>query len=289
MNQSSNSNRKAKPTTKKTTSGQDCSAVSLSAWEELLRVVAKLRDPQGGCPWDLEQTHDSLTPYVIEEAYEVVEAIRFDRAKLCEELGDVLLQVVLHSQLASEAGTFTATDVVETLTKKLIHRHPHVFGDVKAASTDEVLRNWEKLKRQEGYTGETPRSAIAGVPRSLPALQRSHRLGEKASRVGFDWPSPEAVLEKVREEFDEVTGALRDSGGEDSPAVKEEIGDLLFALAQWARKMGSSAEELLQHANEKFVRRFSALERNAPAGSSLDGLSLEQLEGLWQKAKAEVG
>ncbi len=261
------------------------------AWQALLDVVAKLRDPQGGCPWDLEQTHESLTPYVVEEAYEVVDAIRHERGDLAGELGDLLLQVVLHSQIASEEGTFSINDVLQHLTKKLIHRHPHVFGDTKVSSTKEVLENWEKLKRAEKSSGDSAetapkkKSVISGVPKSMPALFRAHRLGEKVSRVGFDWTNSTEVLTKVREELKEFEEAISQNQGE--AAEFEELGDLLFVLAQWARKKGRPAEELLNEANEKFIRRFTHLE--LAAGDSLDHQTPQELEVLWQKAKEAVG
>jgi MazG family protein len=255
---------------------------------ELVRIVAKLRDPNGGCPWDLEQTHDSLTPYVVEEAYEVVDAIKLDRPKLKDELGDLLLQVVLHAQIASEEKTFTLEEVIQGISKKLVYRHPHVFGDTKVTGTNEVLNNWEQLKQKEL---PKDKSILDGVPRSMPALLRAQRLGDKAARVGFDWKSADDVLPKVAEELREIAEAT------DKKAQDEELGDLLFVLVQWARKSGRTAEEVLSAANDKFTRRFKEMERSfgqrsisqASNENRLSDLSQEELEALWNEAKKVVG
>jgi len=252
---------------------------------ELVRIVAKLRDPNGGCPWDLEQTHDSLTPYVIEEAYEVVDAVKLDRPKLKDELGDLLLQVVLHAQIASEEKTFSLEDVIQGISKKLVYRHPHVFGEKKVAGTKEVLENWEQLKQKEL---PKDKSILDGVPRSMPALLRAQRLGDKAARVGFDWKSADDVLPKVAEELKEIAEA----SPSDSKAQDEEFGDLLFVLVQWARKSNKNAEEILSAANDKFTRRFKEMERSIfthHGEKRLNELSLEQLEELWVKSKKVVG
>jgi MazG family protein len=250
---------------------------------ELVRIVAKLRDPNGGCPWDLEQTHDSLTPYVVEEAYEVVDAIKLDRPKLKDELGDLLLQVVLHAQIASEEKTFSLQEVIEGISKKLVYRHPHVFGETKVSGTNEVLNNWEQLKQKEL---PKDKSILDGVPRSMPALLRAQRLGDKAARVGFDWKTADDVLPKVTEELKEIAEA------KDKKAQDEELGDLLFVLVQWARKSGRNAEEVLSAANDKFTRRFKEMERShAHTGSEkrLSDLTQDHLETLWNEAKKVVG
>lgn len=250
------------------------------SFDELVSIVAKLRDPNGGCPWDLEQTHDSLTPYVVEEAYEVVDAIKLNRAKLPEELGDLLLQVVLHAQVATDEKTFTLQDVIEHLSRKLVHRHPHVFGDKKVSGTKEVLENWERSKSKEPNASK---SILDGVPRAMPALLRSQRLGDKAARVGFDWESSQQVLEKVKEELAEFIASAKQSPESQS----EEFGDLLFALVQWARKSSRTAEELLNAANDKFMRRFQHMERSTT--SPLHEMKTAELEQLWNEAKLKVG
>lgn len=248
------------------------------AFDELVRVVKKLRDPNGGCPWDLEQTHATLKPFVIEEAYEVVDAIDLGPAKLKEELGDLLLQVVLHAQIGADNSEFVIDDVVRAITKKLIDRHPHVFGDRKVSGTKEVLSNWEQIKQAERQGKE---SVIDGVPRSMPALLRAARLGDKAARVGFDWNdasgAKDKVLEELREFFEE------EAADASTPRADEELGDLLFALCQWGRKSGKNLEEILSSANDKFTRRFKAMENSAT--TPLKDLSANELEQLWNLAK----
>jgi len=249
---------------------------------EFVKIVAQLRNPKGGCPWDLEQTHTSLKPYLIEEAYEVVEAIEQHPDKLAEELGDLLLQVVLHAQLASEEGRFDISKVLEVVSQKLIRRHPHVFGDLKVTGAAQVLKNWEQIKKDELPAEQ---SILAGVPRGMPALQRAQRLGEKAARVGFDWHDAQGVRSKVFEELKEFleAAAKEPTLGKDDGKLKEEFGDLLFALVQWARKSGLDAEQLLHHANDKFCTRFKYMEKNA--GRLLKELNSDELEALWSQAK----
>lgn len=250
---------------------------SLSTFAELLAIVKKLRDPQGGCPWDLEQTHASLKPYVIEEAFEVVDAIDEGPQKLREELGDLLLQVVLHAQIASESHSFAIADVVQGISKKLVDRHPHVFGEKKVSGSGEVLKNWEKIKQEERKGKE---SVIDGVPRAMPSLLRAVRLGEKAARVGFDWAEANDVVAKVKEEVAEFCEASKESSKEH---LTEEFGDLLFVLSQWARKLGINAEDALRVTNDKFTKRFKHMEANA--GKPLSDLSTQELERLWEQAK----
>ena len=252
------------------------------AFTKLVDIMARLRAP-GGCPWDREQTHASIKPYLIEEAYEVAEAIEDgDFAELRKELGDLLLQVVFHAQMAAEAGHFDAADVVAAINDKMVRRHPHVFADVEVADADEVLRNWAAIKAEERQ-GDDDTSALAGVPRGLPALARAHRLGDKAAHTGFDWSDAAGVLDKVDEELAELRAAVAAGA---TAEVEAELGDVLQALASLGRHLGLHAEEALQRANDRFARRFRRLE--ALAGER--GLDLPQqdaaaLEALWQEAK----
>lgn len=244
-------------------------------FEELVGIIAKLRDPEDGCPWDLKQTHTSLKQYLIEESYEVLEAIDEQPDHIATELGDVLLQVVLHSQIGKDDNRFSIEDVITAISTKMVDRHPHVFGDKEAKDSEEVLDNWETQKRKERGGGA---SVLDGVPKAMPALQRAQRLGDKASRVNFDWNSPPAVFEKVEEEYGELKQAIAEN---DSEAIQEEFGDLLFSLAQYSRKSGFVAEEALQAAVEKFCTRFKKLEKE----NDLRELSSEELEARWQAAK----
>ncbi len=256
-------------------------------FERLVAIIARLRDPKSGCPWDLQQTHESLKPYLIEEAYEALDAIDAagsskDHRKLAEELGDVLLQVVLHSQLGADAGTFSIDSVIDSISEKLIRRHPHVFGDAKVGSAQQVTENWERLKKKE--SDAQGKSILSGLPRSLPALQQSHRIGEKVARVGFDWDRAQEVRDKVREELNEFLEA-DDAALRDSAHVREELGDMLFTVAQLSRKMGMNAEDVLREANDKFCRRFAAMERLA--NQDLSNLTAERLQELWEAVKNE--
>ena len=251
---------------------------------ELVAILHRLRSP-GGCPWDAEQTHETLRPYLLEEAYEVLEALDHQSDdELRDELGDLLLQVVFHSELASERGAFSIEDVVENICAKLVRRHPHVFGDVTVQSSSDVERNWTAIKKAErAARGHAASSAIDGVPRALPALTRAHRLGEKASSVGFDWREARDVRDKVAEELAEADAAFA-SG--DADALSEEIGDLLFAVTSWARLSGVHAEVSLERALAKFDARFRALETAMHEdGRDLASCSPEELESAWQVAK----
>lgn len=257
--------------------------------EALQRIIARLRAPQG-CPWDRAQTHASLLPHLIEEAYETVDAIdRDDHDALREELGDLLLQVALHSQIAEEAGAFTLEDVYETINAKLIRRHPHVFGEATAADATEVLGIWQKAKAAEKASGEsndagrrTPDAGLLrGLPRSMPALAYSQAMQERAARVGFEWPHRAGVLEKLREELDELARAATPE------EQREELGDLLFVLVDWARWHGVQAEEAMRAANAKFIRRFAVVEAGvAASGRDWQSFTLDELEAFWQQAKA---
>jgi MazG family protein len=252
------------------------------SWDDLVEIMARLRM---GCPWDREQTHRTLVPYLIEETYEVVDAIEISHLDgLCEELGDLLLQVLFHAQLATEVGKFSIADVVDALSNKMVRRHPHVFGDAIIEDVDAQWRNWERLKSLE-KTGRERRSRLDGIPKHLGALQRGQRMQEKASRVGFDWPNVRGVLDKLSEELSELAEARRLA--QDDPHVREELGDVFFTLVNLSRALGIDAETAMREANEKFYRRFSFMEeRVAAGGKSLSDLDADELEELWQLAKA---
>ena len=254
------------------------------SWDDLIEIMARLR---ASCPWDREQTHRTLVPYLIEETYEVVEAIeQNDEAALCEELGDLLLQIVFHAQLGSETGKFTVADVVDALSNKMVRRHPHVFGDAVIEDVDAQWKNWEKLKAQEA-TGQKRKSRLDGIPKHLGALQRGQRMQEKASRVGFDWPGARDILDKLHEELTELAEAQREK--QDDPHVREELGDVYFTLVNLSRAMGIDAETAMREANEKFYKRFSFMEeRAAKDGKSLSDMSIDELEELWQLAKTQA-
>ena len=252
----------------------------------LIEIMAALRDKTSGCPWDVEQTFATIAPYTVEEAYEVADAVaRNDMADLCDELGDLLLQVVFHAQMASEAGAFAFPDVVEAITTKLIRRHPHVFGDADAKAAGAAKDQWERIKAEEKRArGVTHKSALDGVPAGLPALIRAVKLQDKASGVGFDWHDPDAVVAKLREELAEIEAEI-DSGSADRR--EDEVGDLLFAAANLARHLNVDADQALRRTNAKFVRRFAAIEDALAAeGRSPAEASLDEMEALWQAAKA---
>ena len=260
-----------------------------AAVTDLLALMSRLRDPEGGCPWDVEQTFATIAPYTIEEAYEVADAIqRGDLTGLREELGDLLFQVVFHSQMAQEQGAFEFADVAADLTAKMTARHPHVFGDAGARSAAEQTQAWEALKAQERARKAQgrPLSLLDDVPQALPALTRAEKLTKRAARIGFDWPNPEAVLEKLAEELEEVADARRTGTTAD---VAEEIGDLLFVIANLARKLDVDPEEALRQANAKFTRRFQHIEARLEDLPEAKG-DLPALEALWVEAKkAEKG
>lgn len=254
------------------------------SWDDLVEIMARLRM---GCPWDREQTHRTLLPYLIEEAYEVVEAIENGKPDaLCEELGDLLLQIVFHAQVATETGKFGVADVIDALSNKMVRRHPHVFGDAVIEDVDAQWRSWERLKALE-KTGRERASRLDGIPKQLGALQRGQRMQEKAARVGFDWPGVEGILEKLSEELGELADARRQS--QDDPHVREELGDVFFTLVNLSRALGIDAESAVRQANEKFYKRFSFMEARAAAdGKTLSDLSLDELEELWQLAKVQA-
>ena len=246
--------------------------------DKLKQVMEILLSPSG-CPWDREQTHRSLTRYLLEETYEVIEAIEEeDMHKLREELGDLLLQVVFHAALAEREGYFNLDDVAGTVAEKMIARHPHVFGNASLSTSEEVMDNWEGFKRKEGK-----KSVLEGIPRILPALLRAYKLQEKARRVGFDWPTVAGALDKLREEIEEFA-AFEEVG--DDKKREEEMGDILFAVVNVARMKGIEPEQALQKANDKFVRRFRYIEESIRAkGLEVGEVGLEEMDRLWEEAK----
>ena len=251
----------------------------------LIEIMARLRDKETGCPWDIEQNFTTIAPYTIEEAYEVAEAIaQDDMRELCDELGDLLLQVVYHAQLAEEIGAFAFPDVVEAITTKLIRRHPHVFGDADARAAGHAKGIWEKVKAEEKRErGIERKRLLDAVPVAIPSLIRAVKLQEKASTVGFDWNDPKAVLAKLREEIDEIEAELDGAAPE---RLMDEIGDLLFAAANLARHLNVDADQALRGTNAKFVQRFAAIEDGLAAeGRTPKDASLDEMETLWQKAK----
>jgi ATP diphosphatase len=255
----------------------------------LIEIMAALRTPGTGCPWDLHQSFETIAPYTIEEAYEVADAIaRGDLDDLREELGDLLLQVVFHSRMAQEQGAFDFADVVESLTAKLVRRHPHVFGDARGLTPKAVEGLWERIKSAEraekGGGASGGETALAGVPVGLPALTRALKLQAKAGKVGFDWNDPLAVLAKIREEAEEIE---RELAAGDRAAAAAEVGDLLFGVVNLARHLDVDPEAVLRATNGKFERRFAAIERAlADRGKTPQTATLEEMEDLWNQAKA---
>jgi XTP/dITP diphosphohydrolase len=262
---------------------------TLAGLAELVAVVDRLRDPEQGCPWDREQTHASLVPYVLEEAHEVADAIRHgDDAHLAEELGDLLLQVVLHARIASEAGRFNLEQIARGISAKLVRRHPHVFAGAEAADSAAVRRSWEAIKAEEERQRQ-PASAsplsdrLAGKVRGQPALAAAMTISRKAAAAGFEWDDLAGVWEKVHEELDELKEAIASGDG---AHAQEELGDLLFTLVNVARWCGLEPESGLAGTNRRFLERFSRVE--AALGGDLQGRSIGELEGLWRQAKAEI-
>ncbi len=252
----------------------------LSAFDELVGVMARLRR-KDGCPWDREQSHESLKPYIIEETYEVLDAIdRKDDDELREELGDVLLQIVFHAQIAAEQSRFTMDDVAAAIVEKLKRRHPHVFGNVEVEDSREVLRNWEEIKKEEGKD-----SVLEGVPDGLPALLKAQRVQEKVRRVGFDWESIGGTFDKVREEIGELEKAVKDG---DQAGIEDEFGDILFSLVNVARFLDINAEESLRQTTKKFSHRFRYIENRIEEKGErpIEEYSLEELDALWNEAKS---
>jgi ATP diphosphatase len=253
--------------------------------QRLVAIMARLRDPDGGCPWDLEQTFDSIAPYTIEEAYEVADAIaRRSMPELRDELGDLLLQVVYHARMAEEAGAFRIGDVIRGVSEKMLRRHPHVFGDEsRDKSAEEQTRDWERMKADERAARPGTSGALAGIATGLPALTRAVKLQDRAARVGFDWPDAGAVLEKIAEEAQELAEA-RAAG--DPAGLAEEYGDLMFVMANLARHLKIDPEAALRGANAKFTRRFAAIEAALAAeGRTPSDSTLAEMDALWDAAK----
>jgi MazG family protein len=251
---------------------------------KLCEIVARLRAP-GGCPWDREQTHQSLVPGLLEEAYEVADAIRTnDEANLREELGDLLLQVVMHAQIASEEGRFAIEDVSREVADKLVRRHPHVFGESEARDTSAVLRQWDAIKQAEKKSDDA--SYFSGLTRALPALMLAQKAQSKAARVGFDWSELAGVVAKVDEELAETKKAI---ASQDAEAVADELGDLLFAVVNLVRKNKLDAETVLAAATEKFIARFHEMERElSAAGQTLGEIDLAEMDAVWNRVKAAI-
>ena len=249
------------------------------AFADLTKIIAKLRAPDG-CPWDREQTHESLKPFIVEESYEVMDAIdRGKPADLKEELGDLLLQIMLQSEISREEGEFDIADVVTGLSGKMVNRHPHVFGNTPVDGADEVLVNWEKIKKEE----KKGSGLFDGLPLHLPGLLKAARMGEKAGRVGFDWPKAVSVRDKVREELEELDEAVA-SG--DRAAMEHELGDLLFSVAQWGRHLGQFPEEAIQACCTRFTNRFEGVEEIIhDSGREIADCTLQELEEAWQEVK----
>ncbi len=256
-------------------------AMTKRNFEELVSLMDLLRSP-GGCPWDREQTYESLRPFVIEEAYEVVDAIdRDDREGLREEIGDLLLESVFLARIAKEEGSFEIDDCITAIHDKLVRRHPHVFAEVDADDADQVVTNWERLKREEKH--EKNKSFFEGVPTGLPALLKAQRLTDKASRVGFDWQKTEDVFDKLDEEIGELKDAIARNDPEE---IIDELGDLLFTIANIARRIDVDGENALQGSNQKFIRRFEEVERRyRESGKQMEDVSLEELDAAWEEVK----
>src|SRR6202142_1064038 len=249
-------------------------------FQKLVDIMALLRS-ENGCPWDKVQTHASIKPYLIEETYEVVEAIdENDPAKMKEELGDLLLQVVFHAQMAKEHGEFDINDVIEKISDKMVSRHPHVFGDAKFETPEEVTRQWQDRKKEEGKLRD---SALEGVPKELPSLLRAHRLQSRGAKVGFDWAKVEDVFGKLDEELNEFKEALEKK---DKKEIEDELGDIFFVLVNISRFVGVNAEEALRKTISKFISRFRYIEmKAAEEGRQLSDMTLEDMDALWDEAK----
>ena len=258
---------------------------SLEPIDRLRAIVRILRGP-GGCPWDIEQTQKSLIPNILEEAYEAADAIRSgDKNNVLEELGDLLLQVVMQSEIASESDDFFLEDVANAISDKLIRRHPHVFGDDQLNDTESVLNKWEEIKRSE--KGNQKKYILDGVTNGLPSLIKAHEIQKKVEKVGFDWPEARSVIPKIREELDEVEEAINESGAnQQNENLAEEIGDLLFAVTNLTRKIGMDSESLLAAANQKFINRFNEVEKILEKqGTNVVEADIQCMEKAWEKVK----
>lgn len=275
----------------------------MTEFNRLIDIVRQLRHPITGCPWDIKQTHTSIRPYLLEETYEVLEAIEAgDDSELMKELGDLLLQVALHAQIARDREAFTIDDVAKAIADKLVRRHPHVFGDVEARTAEDVMRNWEKIKLTEesSKSANSKKSLFDGIPSAMPALARAFRISEKAAHVGFDWKSFPAVEAKIEEELGELevevkSSAVRDShkplseseiGTELRQRLEHEFGDVLFSLVQYGRWLGLSPEDCLRKTCNRFISRFQEMEKNAT--TALKDMSEDELERLWEAAKSNL-
>jgi len=252
--------------------------------EQLLEIMDRLRG-ENGCPWDKEQTHQSLKPYLIEEAYEVLEAIEKNApAEMCEELGDLLFQIIFHARVAKENGRFNFADIIQRIAEKMVRRHPHVFGDAKVKNSQDVLVNWEKIKQKEKENNT--HSILEGVPRHLPSLLAAHRLQTKVARVGFDWPHISPALDKVREEFAEFEAAVKEERREE---MEEELGDSLFSLVNVARFIEVNPEEALRKTIQKFIARFRYIEESIHRQNlSFNDVTLEDMDKLWEESKDKI-
>ena len=256
--------------------------------DRLCDIMRRLRDPDTGCPWDIKQDFDTIAPYTIEEAYEVADAIQQnDSDKLCDELGDLLLQVVFHAQIATDKNLFNFDDVARGISKKMIRRHPHIFADISASTEDEVRKNWEQIKAEERaahhHDGLSPLSLMDDIPKNMPAAKVALKMQKRAASVGFDWPDISDVLAKLKEETAELEAELEHMS---KPALKEEIGDLLFVIANLARKAGVDPEAALMGCNDKFDRRFRYIEDSLrQAGKDITKSSLAEMDVLWDEAK----
>ena len=262
--------------------------------ERLHEIMTRLRDPERGCPWDREQTLESLKPCVLEETHELLAAMDRpdDKANYVEELGDVLLQVMFQSVMAEQEGRFTFDDVANAISDKLVHRHPHVFGSVDAKDSATVLRNWEQIKQME-HRKESRHSALDGVPAALPGLLKAQRTQEKAARVGFDWNDAKGPMDKIEEELGELKAEIasrKSAKPADSVRVKEELGDLVFAVCNLARHLGVDAESAVELTTSRFSRRFRAVEQGAKeSGRALRDMTLGEMDALWEEAKRKEG
>ena len=256
-------------------------------FEKLVEIVATLQGPKG-CPWDRVQTHETLKPYMVEETYEAIEAIDDkNHKKLAEELGDMLLHILMHAEMARRERKFTVHDIIGSISAKMIRRHPHVFSKRKVKTVEEVWKKWEEIKAAETKKkGEKHKGILESIPQSLPALYRADKVQRRAARVGFDWNSVSGAWKKVHEEIDEIQELLKKSKGRSKARLKEELGDLLFAIVNVTRKMNIDAEETLQRSTSKFMRRFSQIEHNSrKKGKHLHKMSLKEMDRLWEQAK----
>jgi len=251
--------------------------------QRLVNIMKRLRDKKEGCPWDLEQTHESLRKYILEEAYEVIEAIEDNEpSELKKELGDLLLQIVFQSQIADESGSFNIEDVARSISDKLELRHPHIFGEKKTLTPDQVKNNWEIIKKEK----EGKKRILDGVPRSFNALLRSLRLQQKAGAVGFEWQNSVDILEKIKEEITELEEGIKKN---DIPNIEEEIGDILFVMVNLSKKLKINPEDALQKANNKFIGRFNYIEEKVErSGGKVQDRSLEELDAIWNESKRHV-